>query len=329
MSLFAISTIALSSTLKNWWVSELMKNFKTIGEYCAAIQIPPPRHEQFDIRSFEENMPTVINQMPPFRHAFYAIAIKVGGKGKALTSHFQDFPEGSAIFFNSPFQIISWDIAPDWEGYYVMMTQEFLTQSGFFNDLLVQFPFLKIEKSIPFPIDEADAATILDIYQKIQQEYHEEHRDKFDFINAYVLLLLQHVKRYFGQQVSDESASRQLRNADLTILSRYQKLIETKLRLEGSSDETGNLHSPSFYADLLNIHPNYLNSVVKANLGKTALQLIHHHLLHLAKSYLVQTDLSIKEIAYQLQFDSPNNFNNFFKKHTQQTPGRFRKATQL
>lgn len=30
----------------------------------------PPKYEQFDIRSFEENMPTVIQKMPPFRHAF-------------------------------------------------------------------------------------------------------------------------------------------------------------------------------------------------------------------------------------------------------------------
>ena len=68
-----------------------MKNFKSIKEYCEAIHISPPKYEQFDVRSFEENMPTVIHQMLPFRHAFYAIALKIGGEGKAITSHHTDF----------------------------------------------------------------------------------------------------------------------------------------------------------------------------------------------------------------------------------------------
>ena len=121
----------------------------------------------------------------------------------------------------------------------------------------------------------------------------------------------------------------ELRTADLKLLSRYQKLIEKHLRQNEDWDISKNLHSPTFYAELLNVHPNYLNAVVKNTSGKTALQLLHNHLLHLAKSYLAQTNLSIKEIAYQLQFDAPNNFNNFFKKHTQKTPGSFRKEARL
>ena len=306
-----------------------MKNFKTISEYCQAIQILSPKHEQFDIRSFEENMPTVIHKMPPFRHAFYAIAIKTEGKGKAVVSHFTDFPEGSVIFFNSPFQILSWDIAPDWEGYYIMMTQEFLSRSYLFNDFLDHFPFLKIESAIPFNITEKEAKEILEIFDKIHEEYHSSNSDKFEFINIYVLTLLKHVKRYFNRQIKSSVAYEALRSADVKLLSRYQKLIEVHFQEDVTWDPGKNLHSPSFYADLLNIHPNYLNAVVKGISGKTALQHIHSHLIHKAKSYLTQTNLSIKEIAYQLQFDAPNNFNNFFKKHTQSTPGAYRKQGLL
>ena len=149
-----------------------MKNFKTIRSYCEAIHIPPPKYEQFDVRKFEENMTTVVNKMPPFRHAFYAIAIKIGGKGKALTEHYKNFPDGPVIFFNSPFQIHSWDIAPNWEGFYVMMAQDFLVNSGLFNNFLEQFPFLKIDKSIPFTLKEEDTMILLEIYAKIYQEYH-------------------------------------------------------------------------------------------------------------------------------------------------------------
>jgi AraC-like DNA-binding protein len=143
------------------------------------------------------------------------------------------------------------------------------------------------------------------------------------------LLLLNHIKRYFYQRFNNEEADKVIRSADIKLLSRYQKLIELHLREDVEWDYNKNLHSPAFYAELLNVHPNHLNAVVKSISGKTALQHIHSHLVHLAKSYLTQTNLSIKEIAYQLQFDSPNNFNNFFKKNTKTTPGKYRKNARL
>lgn len=306
-----------------------MKNFKTIRAYAEAVKIPPSKYEHFMIRSFQENMPTVVHKMPAFRHAFYAIALKMNGGGKALASHYSAFPEGSVVFFNSPFQILSWDIAPNWEGFYVLMTQDFIARSHLFKDFLEEFPFLKIDQAIPFQVNDQETSILLDIYQRIDKEYHSNHPDKFDLIATYVRLLLNYVKRYFNQQIEEEQGSQMVRTADLKLLNRYQELIEQHFRLDIAWDYTKNLHSPSFYADLLNIHPNHLNSIVKNNLGMTALQYIHRHLVHQAKSYLTQTNLSIKEIAYELQFDSPNNFNNFFKKHTQLTPGKYRKSSRL
>ena len=306
-----------------------MKNFKTIQEYADATGIPPAKYEHFVVRSFQENMPTVVHKMPAFRHAFYAIALKMNGDGKALSSHYSAFPDGSVIFFNTPFQILSWDIAPNWEGYYVLMTRDFIAQHHIFKDFLDTFSFLKIDKSIPFEVNERETKTLLNIYQMINKEYHSDEADKFDLISSYVLLLLNHVKRYFYKGTSPEKATKITRTADLKLISRYQELIEIHFRENTEWDYSKNLHSPSFYADILNIHQNYLNALVKNNLGITALQYIHKHLMHLAKSYLTQTKLSIKEIAYQLQFDSPNNFNNFFKKYAQTTPGKYRKSVNI
>ena len=96
-----------------------MQHFKTITDYCKAIGISVPKHPHFDIRSFEENMGKVVPKMSPFRYEFYSIAIKSDGGGKAISGHYSDFPDGVTIFFNSPFQILSWDIVPNWSGYYI------------------------------------------------------------------------------------------------------------------------------------------------------------------------------------------------------------------
>lgn len=274
-------------------------------------------------------MKTVVHQMPPFRHEFYAIAIKADGDGKAITGHHTNFPEGATIFFNSPFQIISWDILPNWTGYYIIFSQDFVAKSRYFKDILEEFPFLKFDKSIPFKIDDNDLQSVLSIYDNIHREYQSEAKDKFKIIESYVILLLNLVKRYFTKQIDKQQADEELRTADLKLLTRYQTLIQTSFYPNATLETFSNLHSTSYYAQKLNVHPNHLNAVVKGITGKTALHQIHHHILQLAKSNLAQTQKSIKEIAYSLHFDSPNNFSAFFKKQTSFTPGKYRKEAIL
>ncbi|MCH2232540.1 MAG: hypothetical protein MK105_19540, partial [Crocinitomicaceae bacterium] len=157
-----------------------LKNFKTISEYSKGINIDTPKHPHFDILSFEENMTTVHREMPSFRHEFYAIAIKAEGDGKAQTGGFTDFPDDTVVFFNTPFQILSWDIVPNWKGFYLMFGEDFMAQSIVFIDLLRWFPFLKMEESVPFSISGYDLKKILNIYQNIWDEYNGSAEDKFN-----------------------------------------------------------------------------------------------------------------------------------------------------
>ncbi|WP_196888888.1 helix-turn-helix domain-containing protein [Aureivirga sp. CE67] len=306
-----------------------MKHFKTITEYCKGIHIEAPKHPHFDIRSFEENMETVVPKMPAFNHEFYSIAIKYEGGGKAISGQFSDFPKGSTIFFNTPFQLISWDIIPNWKGYYLLFSQDFIAQSNVLSQILKLFPFLRIEKSIPFEIPEENLPLILDIFKNIWEEYHGESSDKFQIIEAQIYLLLSLIKRYFEQQVSSEEAENAMKSADLKLLSRYRTLIQTSFYPNTKLETFANLHSTSYYAEKLSVHPNHLNATVKNLTGKTALKYLHNHLLTLSKSYLIQTDWSVKEIAYALYFESPNNFSAFFKKNTQKTPLQYRKSKNL
>lgn len=307
-----------------------MKHFKTISDYCRGINISSPRHPHFDIRSFEENMGTVVEKMPAFRHEMFAIAIKADGDGKAITGQFSDFPEGTSLFFNTPFQLISWEIIPNWKGYYVMFSQDFISQSRVLTSILDHFPFLKIGESIPFNIPtEYEREKILSIYESIWQEYNGHKKDKFHYIEALVYLLLTFVKRLFEEHVDHDAAEKHLKASDLKLLSRYKTMIQTSFYPDAEHETFANLHSTNFYAQKLSVHPNHLNAVVKGITGLTALNHIHHHLLVLSKSYLVQTDLSVKEIAYTLRFENPNNFSAFFKKNAGITPLEYRQQAIL
>jgi hypothetical protein len=229
-----------------------MHHFKTISEYCQFIQIAPPDYSHFDIRSFEENMPLVVKRTPPFRHEFFAIAIKVDGEGKAVSGFHKDFPKGPVIFFNTPYQILSWDIEPNWKGYYFMFTQDFIAQAGHFHRLLEKFPFLRMDQSIPLEIDPSGVKEIMQVYHHIYNEYYGLKPDKFQLIEVHVLLILNLVKRYFSKHIH-RASSKQRKTADLHLITRYQTLIQTSFFHGTTAESTANIHSTSYYAEKLNV----------------------------------------------------------------------------
>jgi AraC-like DNA-binding protein len=64
-------------------------------------------------------------------------------------------------------------------------------------------------------------------------------------------------------------------------------------------------------------------------LGKTAGEVIRDRKLLEAKRMLVNLDLNVSEIAYQLNFSDSSHFSKFFKKHTGRSPEEFRKSAFL
>lgn len=80
----------------------------------------------------------------------------------------------------------------------------------------------------------------------------------------------------------------------------------------------------AFYAAKLNISANYLNILCKKYLKISATQLIHQRVCTEAKRLLQSTNLSIKEIAFELGFSDHAYFSNFFKSQTGVTPTAFK-----
>ena len=85
----------------------------------------------------------------------------------------------------------------------------------------------------------------------------------------------------------------------------------------------------SDYADMLAVTPDYLNKTVKSSTGKSAKEHIQSKIATEAKRSLIFSNLSGKELAYDLGFDESAHFNNFFKKTTGLTPTEFRETVRL
>ena len=85
-------------------------------------------------------------------------------------------------------------------------------------------------------------------------------------------------------------------------------------------------HSTTYYANGLYITPDHLNRTLKARTGTTAKDYIQSRIITEAKRLLYFTNLTSKEIAYELGFNEPANFSAFFKKQTQLSPSNFKKT---
>lgn len=105
-----------------------------------------------------------------------------------------------------------------------------------------------------------------------------------------------------------------------------EKMDQFKILLE---ENFLTLHKASDYASLLSITANNLTKQCSKRFNKTPTQMIQERLILEAKKQLHLTRLSIKEIAYALQFQDEYYFSRVFKKMTKVSPQTFRKTTGI
>lgn len=79
------------------------------------------------------------------------------------------------------------------------------------------------------------------------------------------------------------------------------------------------------YAEMLHISPKHLIELCKKHTGKTPLQHIREYTVTEAKRLLYNTGLSVKEVAYELNFEDPANFSKYFKSICGYSPVEYRK----
>jgi len=106
-------------------------------------------------------------------------------------------------------------------------------------------------------------------------------------------------------------------------LSNYLKeFVKFQNLLEKNYNESKKVN---YYAEKMGFSSKKLNSIVQYIANKPVKAFIDDLVIIKAKSYLLHSNLSVKEVAYKLGFKDPTNLYKYFKKHTKLTPEAFRK----
>ena len=81
----------------------------------------------------------------------------------------------------------------------------------------------------------------------------------------------------------------------------------------------------SFYAELLNISPKYLNIVTQRITSHSTKTIIDQYVVLQIKQSLSTEEMSIKQLAWEYHFSDLSFFCRYFKQHTGMTPQQFRR----
>lgn len=101
------------------------------------------------------------------------------------------------------------------------------------------------------------------------------------------------------------------KTADQSLYIEFKKLLNENYKEE---------RSVQYYADQLYITPKKLNAITKKHCGDTAINTIHNRIMTEIKRQLMFADITHKEIAFDLGFNSPAALNKFVKAKLNETP---------
>jgi AraC-like DNA-binding protein len=243
------------------------------------------------------------------RHTFFELFFFRTASGK----HEIDFSsynlEPNCVHFVSPGQIHKL-ILKKHEGFVICFTEEFVSlKPG--ESFIQNFPFFENQPPL-LKLSKALAKDIGNLVTRIYSEFKALQPHGTELFRHYLNILL--LKLRLHLQASGRAWAAADKNHKVT---QFKKLVNDYY-LE---------HKPvAYYAQELNISPNHLNALCKKHEGRSAIQLIQQRLTLEAKRLLYATDLSAKEISFQLRFEDTGYFNRFFKKETNLTPVRYRVA---
>ena len=102
-----------------------------------------------------------------------------------------------------------------------------------------------------------------------------------------------------------------------------QRLANEFMRLVEQSD--GRIRKVDDFANQLNITPKYLSTLLKETMNRRPSEMIHFYTLKAIEHRLRYTDMTMQQIAIDLDFANASFFGKYFKDRTGMSPLEFRR----
>ena len=292
----------------------------SISDLYKTLGLPHSGSIDFTIQSIPDIHPQLPYTSPVLQANYFSFILTNEGSG---TYYLDDnkFPFASkSFYFTNPGHVKSYELQESKEALIITLSDTFLQENVQF-EIFEEFPFLLAEKSPPYALSAGDFEEFDTLYQQILREFNTDSVYKNKILgNLFTVLLIKLKEKFWSAYNPIEEGNR-----DSQIVKSFKKQLEKAFTSILDDDANDVKLQAQYFAEKLNLHPNYLNSVIKSKTDRTVNDWVSKRTLSLAKTLLLNTSLSAKEIAYKLGFSESTHFGRFFKKHTNLSPNAFRK----
>lgn len=250
----------------------------------------------------------------PHRHNYYTVLIVNKAKGQHKIDFNSYQLSNKQIYFVAPGQVHQVIEEEQSVGFAMTFSNQFLIENSIRLSFIESLNlFQNYGQNPPLTPSDKQFEKIEQFSNQIFNLFHSGAHMKFLSIGAFLKLVLIECNNI----CSINPIESDIDSSGDNLIRVFKKKVENNYQKE---------HSTTFYANQLHITPDHLNRTVKLKIGKTAKDYIQARIITEAKRLLYFTDLSNKEIGYELGFNEPANFSAFFKKHTQVSPSNFKKT---
>ena len=247
----------------------------------------------------------------PLRFNYYALFLRLKGETKRKVNQFTYLIKPQSLQLVNPGSIYSFEDTTDTSKTYVLLfDKDFIEENNLSPDIQESiFSFhRKYQKDIVLSMTQY--AQAVSIYEQLSNELRSKKSDYKSVAKMLINQLLFLLKR-------EKQSSNLTKN-----LTRPQQLSSEFLVL--IEENFCRIKSVKEYASILDITPKHLSETVKSTLNHSALSYIHLRIIKEIQYLLCFGDMSIKQIAYALNFETPSQMGRFFKQHEGISPKEYR-----
>jgi AraC-like DNA-binding protein len=291
--------------------------YKTLG-------LPHEQDIDFSILSIPDIHSQIPYKSPVLQADYFSFILTKEGSGVYYLDDNKFTFDSKTIYFTNPGHIKSYELNESKDAFIITLSDKFLRENVHL-EIYEEFPFLLAEKAPPMKLTQDDFKEFGTLYSQILKEFKKNSRYKNKILgNLFIVMLFKIKEKFLSAYNPIEEGNR-----DSRIVKSFKRHLEMEFKKVLDNNYNEIKLQAQFFAEKLNLHPNYLNSVIKSKTGRTVNDWVSKRMLSVAKSLLMNTTNPLKEIAYKLGFSEPTHFSRFFKKHTRVSPSIFRKSNKL
>jgi AraC family transcriptional activator of pobA len=246
----------------------------------------------------------------PHKHSTYISILFTKGSGEhQIDFDTYDVKPGS-VFLLNPGQVHSWKLSNYTDGYVFFHSKEFYDGE---NRKIEEFPFFYLQQNHPVIYL---LGRQLEKIEALFKEVNDEYSADLPFRNGKILSLVDLIYIELSRLYQTKGTQKKSVSPNYLKVKKLQKLIDENFRTK---------KFPHEYADLMNMSTRHLSRLCQETLHKSTGDLIIDRIIMEAKRILIHNDITVSELADQLNYEDHSYFGRLFKKKAGVSPKEFQR----